>query len=360
MIRVVIKKRTEIPKWYRYGLPILSIVVSVFLGVIIISFFGLNPLQILWEGFIITYISPHGWVNSLIRMIPLLLVALGLAVAFKTNVWNIGAEGQIIMGAAAATWIALFVMPDYPAYVVIPTMYLVGFLAGALWAFIPGFLKAKFDVNEILTTIMMNYIAFYIVSYLVVGPWRGKNVYGYDTTDFFGDSAKLPIVSSLFPIPYTSLMLSIILVILMYYMLYRTKIGFELRAVGSNPKAAELSGISRVKAVIIAMVISGGLAGLAGVNEVGAIHHQLKFPPQQISGGYGFTGIIVAFLGNLDPIGVLFAAFFVGMLITSSYALQILGVRSIVSNVFSGLLLMSVIISVVLRDYKIEIKLVGE
>lgn len=361
MLKIEVKKREIIPEWYSYGLPMLSLLVSLTVSYIILIPFGVNPILAMKEGLIDPLFSAYGWSNILSKLIPLLLCALGLIIAFKAGVWNIGAEGQILMGAAAATWVALFLMPHGDRLIVIPLMYLFGFLFGALWAFLPGFLKAKYEINEILTTIMMNYIAYGIISYLIVGPWRGKNVYGYETTDFFPQNAWLPVLSRRFPVSYISLIIAICLAIFVYYLLFHTKIGFEIRAIGSNPAAAKTSGISYTRTVIIAMILSGGLAGIAGVNEVAAVHHQMRFPPQQISAGYGFTAIIVALLSRLNPIACIPAALLVGIIIVNGYALQVFfGLRKLAVNVFTGLLLISLACFEILYRYKIEIKVTAK
>jgi len=360
MVEIYVRKREKIPKWFNIGLPTIATTTSLFLSFLTLVLFGLDFFMAVHEGLVHPLTTSYGWIHIILKTITLLLCTLGLIIAFKAGVWNIGAEGQILIGATMATWIALFVMPSGNPIMTITLMYLFGFIGGALWAFIPGVLKAKFDVNEVLTTIMMNYIAFGIVSYLIVGPWRGKRVYGYETTDVFPENARLPVISKKIPIPYTSLILAISLTILVYYLLYRTKIGLEIRTVGANPQAARACGIPYDRTIVIAIMLSGGLAGLAGVNEVAGVHYQMRFPPSQISGGYGFTSILVAFLARLDPLVAPVASILIAMIIICGYSLQAsFGVRKLVVNLFTGIFLASLACAEVLYRYSIQIKFRG-
>ena len=343
---------------FYYGLPLLVSFISLLVGFLVLTFFGIGFVGAIKVGLLDPITSRYGLVNIISRAITLLLCAIGLIIAFRAGQWNIGAEGQILIGATMATWVALFLMPDQSPLIIIPTMYILGFIGGGLWALIPGLLKAKFDANEVLTTMMMNYIAFGIVSYLIVGPWRGKHVYGYETTDVFPDNARLPVISRNIPIPYTSLIIALVSSVVVYYMLYRTKFGLELRTIGSNPSAAKACGIPYERTVVLSMLLSGGFAGLAGVNEVAGLHYQLRFPPTQISGGYGFVSILVAFISRLNPLGAIFASILVGFIIISGYYIQIsFGTRRLIIDMFTGLILMSIVSMELLYRYRIEIRI---
>jgi len=291
--------------------------------------------------------------ETLKRTIPLLLVGSGLALAFRAQVLNIGAEGQILFGAVAATWVALFLSP--PAGVTLLVMFLLGFLAGAGWALIPAFLKTRFAVNEVLSSLMLNYVAFNVVLYLIAGPWKGKSVRGFTYTDTFPESAWLGTLG-MTKVPYFTLFSGIVVAILGYYFLKKTAWGFELRIVGNSPDTARLLGISEERVIFLTMMLSGGLAGFAGVGEVAGIHHLLRHP-SHISLGYGYTAIIVAWLARANPLATLLTAFLLGALISGGDALRVsLGIPFQVVSVFNGLILFFLIATERFGHYRVSVR----
>jgi len=291
-------------------------------------------------------------------MIPLLLCSIGLVIVFKANIWNIGAEGQILIGAIAATWVALFLIPNTPSYIIIPCMFIVGFLFAGIWALIPAALRAYLDINEIITTLMMNYIAYFLVAYLASGPWIGKAVWGFKQTDLIPSQARLPLIKGTL-IHYPTLIIAIIGVVLVYILLKYTKFGFEIRVYGSNPEAAKYAGIRESKVILLTMFISGGLAGLAGVGELAGVRYRLTANPKGISADYGFTAIIVAWLARLNPIAAILVSYLMAGIIVGGYTLQAsLNISRGIINIFNGLLLLSLIASEILRRYRISFRLV--
>jgi len=351
-VGIRIEKRTEVPSWVRISVPLGSLGVAFLALTGIIASLGLSPGQA-YAIMIGGSLKPPGLNFMAIKFIPLLLCALGLVLAFRANVMNIGAEGQLLMGAMAATGLALYVMPGAPSFLLVPCMFLVGFLAGAAWAFLPGLLKAKLNVNEVVSTLMMNYIAIYIVDYLVYGPWRGPQ--NRPPTREIPPQAQLPV----FPgtsIHYPTLLLALISAFLVYVLMMRTKLGYEIRVVGSNPEAARYAGISTAKVMVITMMLSGGFAGLAGVGEVAGNLHRLH-EAKATSAGLGYTAIIVAWLSRLSPLGTILSALFMGFMLTCTlFSLRFLGpeITYGLTNVFNGLILVCMITGEVFLRYRIR------
>lgn len=252
--------------------------------------------------------------ETLAKASPLLFTGLATIVAFKASFWNIGAEGQLYIGAIAATWVGLTFSLPKPLHLALALI--LGFAAGAAFATLPGVLKARLGVNEILVTLMMNYIATYFVSYLVEGPWRDPSGITYSPP--LPDSARYPVLLEGTRL-HIGIALSVIAAILVHVLLKRTALGYEMRAVGEGPEAARCSGINVGKVTVLAASISGGLAGLAGVGEICGIQHRLL---GGLSPYYGFLGIIVALLARLDPVGSIFSALFLGALFVGADEMQ--------------------------------------
>ena len=252
--------------------------------------------------------------ETMAKAAPIMLTGLAATIAFKCRVWNIGGEGQLYVGAIAATWIGLSIYLH--SAVEIPLIFIVSFLAGALYGLIPGLLKAYFKVNEIVLTLMLNYIAILFVSFLVEGPWRDPSGITYSPP--IAETAYLPVL-----IPRTRLHLGVVIAILcaivLHVILHRTIFGYEVTIVGANPEAARCKGINIPKTIVLTMLISGGLAGLAGMGEVCGIQHRLM---GGLSPGYGFFGVIAALLGKLEPLGVLFSSILLGAIFVGADAMQ--------------------------------------
>jgi nucleoside ABC transporter membrane protein len=279
---------------------------------------GVNPWYAYARIFTGAFGSFYGWSETLTKAIPLMLCGLGLAVAFRSSFWNIGAEGQLLLGATAATGVALFV--PVAGSLVLPLMILAGFLAGAAWGLLPAIFKGKLGANEVITTLMMNYIAIELVKYLVTGPWKGAKQFGFPYTDRFPSAAQLPILEGT-RVHYSTLIIGIALAILLYVILRRTKLGYKIRVIGDNPHAAQYAGISYTRTILAVMIISGGLAGIAGVGEVAGVRHLLT-TPEQISQGYGFTAIIVAWIAMRKPLAVIASSIFMGGLLVGGDVFQ--------------------------------------
>jgi general nucleoside transport system permease protein len=295
--------------------------------------------------------SRLGLAETVRRAIPLLLCGVGLVFAFRALFWNIGAEGQLLLGAVAATGIALF--SGLPSSLLIPAMFVGGFLAGAAWGLIPAFLKAVAGVNDVITTLMMNYIAMYIVDWLIHGPWKGTQLRGFAYTDRFPAAARLPLIPGS-RIHWPTLVIGLALAVIAYIIITRTRQGFEIRVVGQNPDAARFAGISNLKVMLLVMMISGGLAGLAGVGEMAGVHGMLR-SPFQVSLNYGYTAIIVAWLARRNPLAVILTSLLFGVIMTGGDVIKSsLGLPFQLINVFNGLILFFLISSESLMRYRIS------
>ncbi|MCL5075821.1 MAG: ABC transporter permease [Chloroflexi bacterium] len=297
-------------------MPLWATAFALAVGAVLIRLIGLNPIEAyqgLWDG---AFGNANAIGVTLMQATPLTLAGLGVLFAFRAGLWNIGAEGQLYAGATAATLIALN-FPGLPSFVHIPLAMLAGFIAGAIWAGIPGYLKARRGVNEIISTLMLNYVAINAVNWLVRGPLQEPQRY-FPQTIPIQRSAELPIL-----LPDSQLHAGIIVALaaafIVHMILWRTTLGFQVRAVGAGPSAAHYAGINVARSIILTMAISGGLAGLAGTNEILGVQHRLR---DTFSPGYGYDGIVVALLGQLQPAGVILASLFFGSLRSGASMMQ--------------------------------------
>jgi len=300
------------------------------------------------------FITPRLLLQAILRGLPIILTTLGLAIAFKMNFWNIGAEGQIYWGMTAATGVVLaHVYYGYlPDQLVLPTMFVVSFMAGGAWCLIPAILKTKLNVNEILTTLMMNYIAILFVDYLIYGPWRDPHGYGFPLSIPFPDYAKLIFVAG--DPSYTGLILSIILAALVYIIFRFTKLGFELRVIGENLDAARYAGIAIPRVLMLGSFLSGGLAGIGGLAIVSGITGRLR---PRASPGYGYTAIIVAWLAALNPWLIIPAGiFFGGLLVAGEFLQATLKIPNAAVQTLQGIIFLFIILGEFLKQYKISFR----
>jgi ABC-type uncharacterized transport system permease subunit len=297
--------------------------------------------------------------DTLVKASPILLTTLACIIAFRMKLWNIGADGQMFFGAWAATAIAVFVLPPTTARpVMLAAMAMAGILAGFLYGAIPGFLKARLNINEIITTLMLNYVAYKWVEYfVVVGPW---SIGDFESTGRFPTAAtwprlteyakQIPILGGLTAHP--GILLGIGVAILLAWILNRSRWGYEIRVIGHNPKAARYAGISLVRNIILVMGLSGAIAGLAGMNEVAALR-ELNGRFQR---GFGFTGVIIAWLARLNPIAAILVAFLFGGLLVGTQLIQPQGIASMLQ----GVILFVVIGTELLFRYRVRLEKVEE
>ena len=338
MIRLKVSDRVGITPLRTFTTNIFSLLAGLMAIGIIFLFCGVNPFFAIAKIFMGSFGSFYGFKETITKAIPLILVGCGLTLAFRAKFWNIGAEGQLLMGAVFSGWVALNLGPHLPSMVIIPLMFLAGFLGGGLWGVIPALLKIKFAINEVISTLMLNYICAEFLTMLIVGPWKGSARFGFPGTDDFPASAVLGVIPGS-RIHYVTLILALIMALVLCLVVYKTRFGYEVRVIGENPDAGKYAGIDFFKTSLIIMAVSGGVAGLAGVGEVAGIHHYLTYPAS-ISSGYGFTAIIVAWLAKLNPIyAVVSGIFFAGILVGGD-AIQIsLGLPAATVQIVNGTLL---------------------
>lgn len=329
----------------KYTVHLASIVASmVIVGVLLISM-NIDPIEAYSIMFQRSFGSKFGLTELFVKTTPIILTGLSVAIPFKAGLWNIGAEGQLYMGAFAASLVALY---SKNPYLTIPLMFVFSAFLGVLWALIPGILRAKFGLNEILSTLLLNYVAIYWVEYLVYCPLKGKKVYNFPYSDLFPKYAILPrLLETRF---HVGVFIAIFLAVLIYFLLTRTEFGFSIRVVGANPKAAEYAGINKDKIIIYSMMLAGALSGIAGMIEVSGIHMRLRC---NISPGYGYAGIPVALLASGNPIGVVFAALLFGFLYVGGSALQTTySIPVAIVYVFQAIIVLFIIAGDALRGRK--------
>ncbi|MBN2041285.1 MAG: ABC transporter permease [Spirochaetes bacterium] len=332
---------------YTRTAAIAALALSLVCGFIVIGILflakGINPFYAVWKIFSGSFGSSYGIKETVTKSIPLIMTAAGLTVVFRGKFWNIGSEGQLLLGAAAATWVALKIGQSLPSPLVIFCMIIFAAIFGALWAIVPAFLRARLSINEVISTLMFNYIAAELVSFLVIGPWKGTTKYGYPYTDDIPASVMLGHLPDS-RIHYFTLILAVILSIIIFYMLFRTKFGYEIRVTGENREAAKYAGINFLKTTLLMAAISGAMAGLAGFGEIAGIHLHLT-SPEIISSGYGFTAIIVAWLGKLNPLLTIISGFFFAGILVGGDAIKLsLGLPAATVQVFNGTILVFLII----------------
>ena len=340
-MRLVLEKRAEASTRMAFLSPVIAILLTLITGGIIFALRGLNPFSALYVFFVEPLTTAWSIEQLIVKATPLAMIGAGLAVSYMANVWNIGAEGQLTAGAILGSAIPVF-FPEFQSPFTLVVMLALGIIGGMAWASIPAFLKNRFGTNEILTSLMLVYVIQLVLDWLVRGPWRDPKGYNFPKTIAFSDWQMLPsfqlIPPSIGPI-YVNLgaILAVIAVVALAFMMGRTLKGFELRVQGVAPRAGRFAGFSREKTVWFCFLLSGGLAGLAGICEVMSTVGQLQ---PGISPGYGFTAIIVAFLGRLNPIGALVAAFALAISYLGGESAQVaLGISDKTARVFQGILL---------------------
>lgn len=319
--------------------PVIAVGLTLIAGAIIFAASGIDPLQGLYVYFLEPLTLPFTLYELLVKATPLIIIAVGLALCYLSNTWNIGAEGQFTIGAIAGSLVPIL-LPDFQNVLTLPLMLLMGILGGALYASIPALLKTRFGTNEILTSLMLVYVATYLLDWLVRGPLRDPQGFGFPGSRAFTDYQVMPILLPGSRV-HLGLILALVVVVGAWFILRRTITGFAISTLGQAPRAGAFAGFSRRRMTILVFLISGGLAGLAGISEVAGPVGKLEVV---ISPGYGFTAIIVAFLGRLNPAAIVVAGLVLALSYIGSERAQIvLGMSSQTGRVFQGLLLFFVL-----------------
>jgi ABC-type uncharacterized transport system permease subunit len=360
--RLRMEKRIKIPPpWFSSLISFAAIIISLILGAVVIALVGGDPFRSYAHIARASFGNIGVLSDTIVKATPIILTALACSVAFRMRLWNIGAEGQFIMGAFGAT--AVVMIPLLPAgtspWIFIPTMMIAGMITGGLWGFIPGYLKAKLQVNEIITTLMLNYIAIAWINFFIFAVWSEG---GFPMTMKFPIQAWLPRLldyADQLPIlrgltTHLGLFIGIGAAVIVWFIIYRSRWGYEIRLIGDNQRAAEYAGINIARNIILVMILSGALAGLGGVSEVSGVVHRLQTSP--VAAGYGFTGIIVAWLAKLNPFAIILVSILFGALLLAGREIQPSGI----TRMIQGIILVSLIASDFLMRYRIKLYRIGE
>lgn len=336
--------RTRSPWWS----PVVSIILALLLCALFITANGMNPVMVYEKMFRGAFGTMYGLTETMVKAIPLLLCGLGIAVAYRISVWNIGAEGQLTVGAMAATAVTIY-FPDLTSFWSLSLMLLFGIAAGAFWGLLTAIPRTHFGVNELITSLMLNYVALLALDYVVFGPWKDPKGFNFPGSPMFTAAQSLPVLGS--TRLHIGLLFGLFAVVIYYLMMRFTKWGYELRLIGANPIAAKYAGIPIKRHIIIVMLISGGLAGIAGMAEVSGVTHKLM---QGISPGYGYTAIIVAWLAKLNPLGLIITSILFGGLIVGGYSVQTIGLPSSISEMLQGSILFFLIAGDMIHRFRIR------
>jgi simple sugar transport system permease protein len=351
-MQLVLEKRAERSATIALVSPLIAIGLTIVTMSILFAILGKNPFTALRVYFVDPLTDLFTLQEIAVKATPLVMIAIGLSLCYLANVWNIGAEGQFLMGAVSGSWIAVVTNGTEAGPWVLPAMLAMGALGGALYALIPAICKVRFGANEILTSLMLVYVADLLMDYLVRGPWRDPNGMNFPTTAAFDPVATVPILVEGSRL-HAGAIVALVVVVLATVMLGRTIKGFEIRVVGAAPRAARFAGFSSNRLVLFTFAVSGALAGLAGIIEVAGPVGLLQ---PGISPGYGFTAIIVAFLGRLNPIGILIAGLFLALTFIGGEGAQIsMKIPLDLTKVFQGILLFYVLACDSLILYRIRL-----
>jgi simple sugar transport system permease protein len=355
--RIKIEPRLdEPPAWFPVAVSLGAVIVALILGGVLISFAGGNPFASYAHIARASFGGIGVLSDTIVKATPIILTALACSIAFRMKLWNIGAEGQFIMGAWGASAIVLtpVLAAETSRWLFIPVMAVAGMIMGAAWGFIPGYLKAKFNVNEIISSLMLNYVAISWANFWVFGVWTEG---GFQMSPMFPDTAWLPRLSeyaSSIPLfrgltTHAGLLLGIVAAVILWFIVFRSRWGYEIRLIGDNARAASYAGISITRNIVYVMMLSGALAGLGGMSEVAGVVHRLQTAP--LAAGYGFTGIIVAWLAKLNPLAIILVSILFGALILAGREIQPSGVPKMIQ----GIILVSLIASDFLLRYRIRL-----
>jgi len=330
--------------------PIASVLLTMLIGIVVFDLVGINGFKAVVDIFLSPLLASYKWQDVAVKAAPLILIALGLAVGNRAQVWNIGAEGQYVIGALCAAGVGI-AFGTVGGFFVVLLMILAGIAGGAAWAAIPAALRTRFSVNEILSSLMLTYVALQVLGYLVGGPWKDPNGRNFPATAPLVDSQTLPVLGN--STVHLGVAVALILPFVFWFLMTRSVFGFQIRVVGSAPNAARHGGFDGKQTIWLALIIGGGMAGLAGALEFAGVLHKidLGFPS-----GYGFTAIIVSFLGRLNPIGCLIA----GIVLAVTYvggqmAQSSVHIPNSTAGIFQAMMLFFILASDILVRYRVRL-----
>ncbi len=330
--------------------PLIAIGLTVVCGFVIFAVNGVDPFGALYVYFIEKLTAWWSIQDLIVKMTPLILIAVGLSLCYLSNTWNIGAEGQFTAGAIAGSALPIL-FPEWQGPIVITLMLLMGILGGMAYGAIPALLKTRFGANEILTSLMLVYIAGYFLDWIARGPWRNPAGFNFPNSRQFSEGQLLPVIAGQHIT--ISIIFALVVAVAAWFLLRKTLTGFQIRVLGQAPRAGAFAGFSQNRMILIAFLISGGLAGLAGICEVAGPLGQLRI---SVSPGYGFTAIIVAFLGRLNPLSIIVAGFVLALSYLGGEGIQsTYHLSEQIARVFQGLLLFFVLACDTLIFYRVRL-----
>ena len=346
-----IEPRPQPSRQMAYLSPLIAVGLTLFTGVIFSVLVGLNPLSAFHAFFISPIDDLYGLGELGVKAAPLMLIGVGLAIGFRSNVWNIGAEGQLTFGAICGGGVALYFYEVESAWV-LPIMIVGGAIGGMLWASIPAFLRTRFNTNEILVSLMLNYVAILLLSYLVHDPWRDPDGFNFPESRLFSDSALLPVVLEGTRL-HLGMILALVAVVLGWIFVRKSFVGYQMQVAGLADLAALYAGFKRKRMVWIGLLVGGAAAGIAGLCEVAGPIGQLL---PSVSPGYGYAAIIVAFVGRLHPVGILLASLLMSLLYLGGESAQMdLGLPSAITGVFQGVLLFYLLAADLFINFRLKV-----
>ena len=350
-----LEPRLTIPRWLSPAATLIAVALALVISGVILALVGGDPVRAYAHIVSAAFGSVGVLSDTLVKATPLILTGLACAIAFRMRLWNIGAEGQFLLGAWGASAVVLsgLLPAGTPAFILLPAMMLAGAAAGAIWAVIPGVLRARLGVNEIITTLMLNYVALQWIQFWVFGPWSEG---GFQQTKPFPREAWLPRLTDFASgVPafggltiHLGLVFGVVAAGLLWLLLERSRLGYEIRLIGDSPRAARYAGVRIDRTIILVFLISGALAGMAGMSEVSGVVHRLQ---DRISPGYGYTAIIIAYLARFGPFRVIVASILFGALILAGREIQPQGVPAMIQ----GIILFALIVAEVMVHYRVVI-----
>jgi simple sugar transport system permease protein len=350
-MRFKLEKRAEPSRFMLYATPVGAVLLTMIVGAIVFTAIGYNGLAAVYQMFIAPLTLSYKWGDIAVKASPLILIGVGLAVGNRAAIWNIGAEGQYVVGALAGTGIGILTH-NMTGFWILPTMLLFGLIGGAAWGAIPAALKNWFNVNETLSSLMMTYVAIHLMNQMVTGPWKDPMGFSFPQTALVTADQSLPILVQGTYV-HLGIVITLIIAVLMWFLMSRSLFGFQVRVVGSAPNAARYGGFSQKQTVWLVFLLSGGLAGLAGIFEVTGPFSQMSLGFPQ---NYGFTAIIVAFLGRLNPLGVVLAGIVLAITyIGGDLAQSVLQLPNASKGIFQAMMLFFLLASDILIRYRVRL-----
>ncbi|WP_459191077.1 ABC transporter permease [Halosimplex sp. J119] len=351
-VEVDVAARENVPLWLAYAAPLFTILAALTVSAIALVALGVDPGAAYWTMFVDTLTSEFGVTETLVKSVPLILTGLAVYLPLKAGLFNIGAEGQLVVGALAGTWVGISL--SLPGVALVPLMFAAAVVAGGIWAGIPAWLRATWNVNEIITSLLLTFVALEIQSYLLRGPMQG-GLGNFPQSDRFSDAATIP---ELFAGVHAGLLVAVLAVVATYVLLRKSRLGFEITFVGSNDEAARQAGMSTYKVYMLVFVIGGALAAMGGVSEIAGVQgrHRAGFEP-----GYGFTAIPIALLGRNSAFKVLLAGLFFAVLFVGGSSMEVaFGVPAALVEIIQALVILFLITAEFFKNYRVSLDFGGE